>query len=1851
MSFFLTDKMTWSCKDHVILFCQESHPLTCSLPLHQAKEQTESKTSIEDLPRVQEENTTQSTPPMDTFKLLGARYKQVWARDRNGDGGVGEDSIVGQGSSIFVPKKEISLSFQKRLAKVRIFGLLGAQGPIRDPVGVATSGNVLTHNRTCCFAGSRMGPIGAKKLANKLSTAPARFASIDLSLCNLTGLDEHAKGEIDQSGFKALCALLRKNKGILSLNLAWNRLRSDVMPFFIPVLQANDSLLSLDLYKNDLEQDGMKILSRCLQRMHYLRELGLRYNRIGPTGAENLAESLPHMSHLVSLDVAGNIFGHAGLKVLAPALAHASQLTRVHLQENEGGVVGNSVLVEYVSHCESRLGELNGLSMSDLIERSEEKLPTTFANYEMLFLAQGFSQIIEGFASIKFWNIHSALSPFLKDVNLGSCRLTSFPEAIFTLTSMTLLDISCNRLTRIPVSKICEHTSLTELICHGNHSLINPPTEIAGQGGVAVILYLKEVLKSGVQDDEVALIAIGAESVGKSSCLSCLVSNGRHNNKTSMGFDESEFEDGTPVFHGEPLFDPQLLNQEELCDDLRRLHIDDRDHSYLTRQGGSAVATMMYWRAADTLQFVVYDLPGHGFYSATNRIFMRRRAVYMLVWRVMDYPSDEAMARGMVSVCRDVTSSMDFVQSLQPGAYCLTVATHTDVADPAVAAEQAKRVFKAIKEKLESMRAQSSDGVCLNVLHDGISNLVSCKKGDGIQMLHKDLIKFTHSNEAFQALCPKGFLRLRNGLRLIRHRSSLINWTAYKRLANTCGVAGEALTVASRMLHERGHLIFCESHPAAMHRNPYKVHLKTMIQIQQRMGVSLKQVQNHQDKSSGTQEISDGKDEDKLMCISPHWLIRVLRGLFNPDVELLIEWFSGKTDKQHANLALLHSTFQFLTRGILEREFVYYLWPCLESPKYKTFWSAYADHGKGPLHAFEGQLVREDFDYDYILHVLEQLHIVARITDKSFWVPCMQTGILQAAIVADARVFKPFRTALCHEVRFNFLPPDFFSVLVTLCSQIRDVQKTRSVDIIDYCSQAAALYFHGDKVQLWVQHATRSPYYSICFNSASADLVQAVFAKLQEMEGLYPGISRLQGEEINPLEFKEVPNICFSYSLHAVPHVEIISQELQKYSSRPRIALEQVAQFSKILEMISVSGTDIIRRRHVTTIGRLRALASENGVLSHDKLGKLGFSDSDSASICNSLMTHSFEGQIVMLCFDGLYSDSSESDWHSVQKHAQGGSQVILVLLPGCQILENLPIKPISVIDLRYASWNKQGRDLLFPHEARMQLRSMVEPLLSKLLSKWRGLPLSSKDFSSPAVPCDECFVGGELERERFDFDLHVASHYDFMMHHLKTGQTLPDEPPVYCCNHHSVRLADMLSAQTEMTATACQACIEQGRSLPHCFSRRSCLDLLHGKTILPSTDGHGKEEPTGGKLNGFVLACPQCKSHQLDIVDVVQADAFVSYAKKKIKCISCGKGNVTYTHEPTALQPKKHREVALSEQLVRADGKKEHRMAASQTQLPQFFKASVVKAGPQDRANGALPDNTEPSSANEVFSCQDCHLKFGEDKLDGRVERAQNVVGVLEEQLDIVVVKPSILYSLNEMMPAGGPIALKAARSAKIFIAFIDNDYVKSHACMSEFSAAVSASRRIIPVILPGYVSTGSSWHPTDTKYKRSDGIHMVAPFSVLKHFTPIVAREGDSGRGRDSHLARELLAAVCSNLYGGVSCQQRVRNSYNDWKHHRAAVCSSELGKWGGLEQEETDRKIGRVWRRHGSSLNQIQGMRRQLANAGIKTTDTEIDQALREISVTLKTMGSNEFRQFMWNLISNITTKVIDHWRQEA
>ena len=181
------------------------------------------------------------------------------------------------------------------------------------------------------------------------------------------------------------------------------------------------------------------------------------------------------------------------------------------------------------------------------------------------------------------------------------------------------------------------------------------------------------------------------------------------------------------------------------------------------------------------------------------------------------------------------------------------------------------------------------------------------------------------------------------------------------------------------------------------------------------------------------------------------------------------------------------------------------------------------------------------------------------------------------------------------------------------------------------------------------------------------------------------------------------------------------------------------------------------------------------------------------------------------------------------------------------------------------------------------------------------------------------------------------------------------------------------------------------------------------------------------------------------------------------------------------------------------------------------------------------------------------------------------------------------------------------------------------------------------MPVLLPGYVSTSANWYPSDLKYRRFDGLHMVAPFSVLKHFSPIavtaITEDGDSGEGQ---LTWALLSAVSAYLYGGLTVQQRVRQAYEDWQKETAEVRASLLGSWARLESGEVERKITRIWRRHGGSLTSVSKIKHQLAALGIKASDAECEAALAEVSGNLKNMVYGEFRLFMWNLLANVAVK---------
>ena len=1597
-----------------------------------------------------------------------------------------------------------------------------------------------------------MGPEGAQKLARELQAMPARYASIDFSLCNLTGLDENGIGEdIDLDGYKAVCNILRRNKGISSINLAWNCMGFIAMPILKNVLQANQSLTILDLYKNDIKSEGMKILAPCFEQLSRLQKLNLRYNKIGPEGAEILAKRIPFLPDLLVLDVAFNLLGFDGLKILVPKIDHLRQLECVHLHENEGGLEGNCVFVEYILGCAGNLTEFNGLSVDELLTHvlvPEEKLPTRFENYEALYLAAAFAQVQDGDATFRFQMLYSFLLPHLDSIDLSYCNLIEFPESVLTLTCLKILDISFNNLAKIPVMKICALTSLTDLKCNGNFHLFNPPSEISEQGGIATLFYLKETLVSGIKDDELALVALGGESVGKSSCLSCLVTGvGRNTVKSTMASQSSEYEDGTPLFRGEPLFDPAMLDSvEELKAKPYRLNINDQDYSYLTGPDGTVVANMVYWRAANDLQFVIYDLPGHDFYSVTNRIFLKRRAVYLLVWRVSNYASDEAMARGMVSACRKLTMNMEMLQSTNPGASCLVVATHVDITDVITVAKQVKIVCTAIREKLAEMKLVGGGSDILKIFNDGYSSLLSCTTGEGVQNLRKDLIVFANSLEAFKAPHPKAFLQLRNGLRLIRNRHALLRWEGYVKLAKLCGLQGKELDVATRLLHARGYLVFFSDAHKTIRKKKSPMLFKTFVKIHMTTGGTLGKVRQQVRET----KIETNMDDDNRVMIttSPHWLIRVFRGLLSPDSELLIAWFRGSIDAEFTNLSMVRATLNFLTNGVLERRLVHFLWPSLADRSCRAFWSAYADRGVGPLKEHEGDLVREEDDYDHIINILIDLRIISRLTASSFWVPCMQTGILgESALITDARVFKPFMQGLCVEIRFNFIPQDFFPVFMAFCLDIKDHFTKDRVQRIDFCSKAAALYLKGDKALISVSRAPRGGYYTLSLNASTFDFVNELHDKLFLAEHMYPGMIRMGHPETNgQIEHEEVSNVLFLFSLHAVPYTEILVEEVRKYDFSYKVTSKQVSQYSKMLALLSLSARDMIRTKHINTIGKLRAHASNHGVFSRDKLLRLGFEDADIKVIHDGLHTQSFHGQLAILCLDELYRDQKECDWYSVCTHVQAGAYFVLILLPGCHNVENLPVLPITVIDLRSASWIHDGRKIVL--ESKTELKEILHPLIQRLLANWRGVPQVAGDFEIPSVSCTKCLQEGTAHRQRFDFAQHLDAHNSFLKKQLKSAdislkssQQMFDEPPIYCVEGHETTREEILCTTTAMSASACISCIEQGHILPHGFSRQNCLDVLHGKKTH-NVPNH--EEVAKGKIHGPTLACPQCKSEQLDLLDILQAELFVSYCKKK--------------------------------------------------------------------------------------------------DFDPQVAAVEHLVRFVEEHLSIFAVKPSILYSGKDVTPIGGQVVLKAAKSARVFVAFMDSAYIKNSNCLAEFSAAVKMSRHIIPVLLPGYFSTSSNWWPADTKYKSANGVNMVAPFSVLKNFQPITL-EIDCNTTSADQYEWELVQAVCCGLYGDVSHQQRISLTLTDWRMRHAAKQQILLGSWAKLETEDTDKKIARLWRRHGQSFDEIKNIRRELGNVGIKTSQDEITDALEQVSVALKTMGAAEFRQFVWNLMSNIMIKI--------
>lgn len=170
-------------------------------------------------------------------------------------------------------------------------------------------------------------------------------------------------------------------------------------------------------------------------------------------------------------------------------------------------------------------------------------------------------------------------------------------------------------------------------------------------GGAACMEYLRDSLNQGAFNISVLLIPIGDTESGKSCCLRALAS-----------------ENNTSPSDYKATVSPEL--------------------SMWTPAGQE-----------NKLNMKVVDLSGRAVYTITHEFFFSRAAVYLFVWRVLDYTRFESEG-GPLVLEEMVARWVSTLQHTVPNAKVFVVATHVDSVDPVEVKAQCKIVRNAIKSVL-----------------------------------------------------------------------------------------------------------------------------------------------------------------------------------------------------------------------------------------------------------------------------------------------------------------------------------------------------------------------------------------------------------------------------------------------------------------------------------------------------------------------------------------------------------------------------------------------------------------------------------------------------------------------------------------------------------------------------------------------------------------------------------------------------------------------------------------------------------------------------------------------------------------------------------------------------------------------------------------------------------------------------------------------------------------------------------------------------------------------------------------------------------------------------------------------
>lgn len=329
-----------------------------------------------------------------------------------------------------------------------------------------------------------------------------------------------------------------------------------------------------------------------------------------------------------------------------------------------------------------------------------------------------------------------------------------FTAPLLEFQNLKCINISDNLIIeRIPVEDLCSMGNLLELDCQNCPRLITPPPEIATQGGVAVMKFLRALVSDGEHNTSMVIFLIGDGESGKTSL-----------------FDALKSADG-------------------------RARKIDRDN----RTVGIDIAK---WdlRSTDSIDFTVYDMAGQSIYKDTHTYFVGRRAIYLFIWRLV--PSDNLSYELNSKLKEMVESWIDTLQFRIPGASVMAVATHVDC----VTQEDREAQTEAVAEIIRNRVLSYSEGLPLRIWDHGNSILVNSLDGTGIESCRERIVQFSKSLPWYNEPLPKTWISLDISLQQLLASGEVyfLKWQEYCAIAKKAEIPPDMLISVTKFFHETG---------------------------------------------------------------------------------------------------------------------------------------------------------------------------------------------------------------------------------------------------------------------------------------------------------------------------------------------------------------------------------------------------------------------------------------------------------------------------------------------------------------------------------------------------------------------------------------------------------------------------------------------------------------------------------------------------------------------------------------------------------------------------------------------------------------------------------------------------------------------------------------------------------------------------------------------------------------------------------------------------------------------------------------------------------------------------------------